>query len=121
VVLDKNAKLPATLKIFDNSAPTISISTVDNSKYNQGNHHVIDQMSAEAILTKLYDLKIQSVFIEGGSATIQKFIDAELWDEARVFTAPQAFGAGIKAPVINAMPSHQTDIFGDRLHHYFNN
>jgi diaminohydroxyphosphoribosylaminopyrimidine deaminase/5-amino-6-(5-phosphoribosylamino)uracil reductase len=33
----------------------------------------------------LYDHQIQSVIIEGGRQTLQTFIDANLWDEARVF------------------------------------
>ena len=32
-------------------------------------------------MKKLYEEQIQSVIIEGGSFTLQKFIDAELWDE----------------------------------------
>jgi diaminohydroxyphosphoribosylaminopyrimidine deaminase/5-amino-6-(5-phosphoribosylamino)uracil reductase len=32
----------------------------------------------------LYDHQIQSVIIEGGRQTLQTFIDANLWDEARV-------------------------------------
>jgi diaminohydroxyphosphoribosylaminopyrimidine deaminase/5-amino-6-(5-phosphoribosylamino)uracil reductase len=121
IVLDSIAELPASLKIFDNSAPTIRISLEENAKYDEGNNHSIVQMNAETILSKIYELNIQSVLVEGGSATLQKFIDAELWDEARVFTAPQVFGAGIKAPVINATPHYQIDIFGDTLHHYFKN
>jgi diaminohydroxyphosphoribosylaminopyrimidine deaminase/5-amino-6-(5-phosphoribosylamino)uracil reductase len=31
----------------------------------------------------LYDHQIQSVIIEGGRQTLQTFIDANLWDEAR--------------------------------------
>lgn len=119
IVLDNQAELPNSLKIFDHSAPTIRIYQEENVKYDEGNNHSIEQMNTKNILSKLYELKIHSVFVEGGTATLQKFIDAELWDEARVFTAPQVFGTGIKAPVINATPRHQIDIFGDTLHHYF--
>lgn len=121
IVLDSNAELPSSLKIFDTAAPTIRISLEENAKYDEGNNHSIVQMNAESILSKLHELKIQSVLVEGGSTTLQKFIDAELWDEARVFTAPQVFGTGIKAPVINSTPRYQIDIFGDTLHHYFKN
>lgn len=34
------------------------------------------------LLEKLHENQIQSVIIEGGSYTLQQFIDADLWDEA---------------------------------------
>jgi len=38
------------------------------------------------ILYQLYLQDIQSVIIEGGAHTLQSFIEAGLWDEARIFT-----------------------------------
>ena len=52
------------------------------------------------LLTHLYSKNIQSIIIEGGTTTLQKFIDENLWDEARIFTAPKKIIYGIKAPVI---------------------
>ena len=34
-----------------------------------------------------YVNKIQSVIIEGGKKTLEKFIESGYWDEARVFTS----------------------------------
>ena len=39
------------------------------------------------ILKELHKQDIQSVKIEGGRITLQSFIDANIWDEARIFTA----------------------------------
>lgn len=44
-----------------------------------------------------------SVMVEGGSRLLQSFIDAELWDEARVETAPFCIGRGVKAPEIKGI------------------
>ena len=38
------------------------------------------------ILKELYKQKIQSVIIEGGTTTLQSFIEENIWDEARIFT-----------------------------------
>ena len=43
----------------------------------------------DQILQSLFEMNIQSVMIEGGSKTLQSFIDAGLWDEARVITNEQ--------------------------------
>jgi|SRR5690625_642474 len=52
----------------------------------------------EQILARLYEHDLQSIIIEGGQKTLQAFIDANLWDEARVFTGSSYFKDGIKAP-----------------------
>jgi diaminohydroxyphosphoribosylaminopyrimidine deaminase/5-amino-6-(5-phosphoribosylamino)uracil reductase len=57
-------------------------------------------LDAKSILDKLYQLNIQSVIIEGGRQTLDLFINAQLWDEARILTGIQAFDAGTKAPKV---------------------
>jgi diaminohydroxyphosphoribosylaminopyrimidine deaminase/5-amino-6-(5-phosphoribosylamino)uracil reductase len=59
-----------------------------------------DNFVPQYILFQLYLQDIQSVIIEGGAKTLQAFIDAGLWDEARIFTGPVNLKQGIKAPVI---------------------
>ncbi|MBR0078185.1 MAG: bifunctional diaminohydroxyphosphoribosylaminopyrimidine deaminase/5-amino-6-(5-phosphoribosylamino)uracil reductase RibD [Bacteroidales bacterium] len=52
----------------------------------------------EAALQRLYDDKMQSVIIEGGRKTLDRFIASGLWDEARILTGDQTWGAGMEAP-----------------------
>lgn len=85
IVVDSKNNLPQDLKIFNNDAETISI---ENSE-------------PEAICKTLYENEIQSVIIEGGRHTLQQFIDAGIWDEARVFYGKNIFRDGTKAPTIN--------------------
>ena len=42
--------------------------------------------------------KICSLIVEGGARTLQSFIDAGLWDEIRVETAPFTINNGVAAP-----------------------
>jgi len=42
------------------------------------------------------------VLIEGGSQTLQSFIEANLWDEARVFKGDILFKSGVKSPKITS-------------------
>ena len=52
---------------------------------------------AEA-LSHLYEEKKQSLVVEGGAKTLQSFLDAGLWDEIRIETAPFTVDKGIEAP-----------------------
>ncbi len=56
--------------------------------------------SAEEAVGTLYEQGIQSLLVEGGSQTLQTFIDHDLWDEAYVETGDMTIGDGVKAPVL---------------------
>lgn len=50
------------------------------------------------LMGSLHERKIQRLMVEGGPRTLRGFIDAQLWDEALVYTSSQCFGTGIEAP-----------------------
>ena len=53
----------------------------------------------------LYQQQIQSVIIEGGAFTLQKFIDKNLWDEAFIIKNENLkLENGTKAPKFNLYP-----------------
>ena len=100
IAIDKNLILPQTLKLFNADSKTIiynlrQASTAENLVYIKlEKENFIDQ-----ILQSLFEMNIQSVMIEGGSNTLQYFIDAGLWDEARIITNKELIiENGIAAP-----------------------
>ena len=50
------------------------------------------------MLARLKDEGINSLIVEGGAFTLQRFIDARLWDEVRIETSPVTLGEGVMAP-----------------------
>ncbi|MBP5171851.1 MAG: bifunctional diaminohydroxyphosphoribosylaminopyrimidine deaminase/5-amino-6-(5-phosphoribosylamino)uracil reductase RibD [Bacteroidales bacterium] len=92
IVLDREAALPARLKVFDDSCPTL----VFNEKLDrrQGNTEWIPLYRLEDILDELYRRQVQTLLVEGGSHLHQSFIDHGLWDEIRVETSPESLGHG---------------------------
>lgn len=72
------------------------------------------------VLKALYKHGLQSVLIEGGQQTLQSFIDANLWDEARVFTGENYFEEGIAAPVFEHKPLTVRHVETDTLKIYRN-
>jgi diaminohydroxyphosphoribosylaminopyrimidine deaminase/5-amino-6-(5-phosphoribosylamino)uracil reductase len=99
IVIDRFLKLSPPLHVFDGSQKTICYNLVrDEEQQNL----VFRKLEAENFLNHLvhdlYHQKIQSVIVEGGAQVLQAFIDADLWDEAKVFTSAIKFEKGIKAP-----------------------
>lgn len=74
------------------------------------------------MMQSLYDLDIQSVMIEGGQDTLQRFITAGLWDEARVLTGQVVLQSGLNAPTLpKTSPLVNDFAFGkDRINIYSN-
>ena len=70
---------------------------------------------AKEAIEKLYQLNIQSVIVEGGRKTLEKFLEAELWDEARILVGNQTWGSGLPAPKMPGIPQKTVIIDDNRL------
>lgn len=66
-------------------------------------------------MERLYDERILSVIVEGGRQTLDRFIAAGLWDEARILTAPVRWGAGTPAPAIKGNTLSEMMLAGDQV------
>jgi len=101
IVLDRYLKVGTHRHLFDGTQQTICFNTIQNtSKKNVEYVMLKSEAIIEEILAWLYRAKIQSVIVEGGAQLLTSFINAGLWDEARVFVSPLTFGQGIAAPRI---------------------
>nr|WP_315163264.1 bifunctional diaminohydroxyphosphoribosylaminopyrimidine deaminase/5-amino-6-(5-phosphoribosylamino)uracil reductase RibD [uncultured Flavobacterium sp.] len=101
LVIDQNNRITKNSHIFDNQTKTIIFSKIKTEIAEENTiFEVIDfeQNIAQQIIVILYKYQIQSVIIEGGKQTLQTFIDANLWDEARIFIGNSHFNTGTKAP-----------------------
>ena len=100
LVIDRNLRLPHTLELFRNP-DTIIINDERDGK-NDGIRYVRIEKQAPLIpqlTAALYQLNIISVLVEGGATLLQSFLDAGIWDEARVISNDQYIGGkGINAP-----------------------
>jgi diaminohydroxyphosphoribosylaminopyrimidine deaminase/5-amino-6-(5-phosphoribosylamino)uracil reductase len=64
--------------------------------------------------------RLTSLMVEGGLKTLQLFLDAGLWDEARVLTAATHLPQGRPAPQLPVAPETITRLGSDQLQCYFN-
>lgn len=59
-----------------------------------------DYHTPEQVTAKLYELEIQSVLVEGGPETLQRFIDVNLWDECFCYKSKNSWNEGLPGPII---------------------
>ena len=122
IVIDRSLSLPKTLSLFDQSQETLvfnAVKTEIDSQIKYLELENFDTLLPQSICYQLYLMDVQSLIIEGGAQTLELFIQAGLWDEARVFTGAQIWGKGIKAPLLNAEPAEQQNIDTDQLTIYY--
>lgn len=119
IVLDTHLNLTMDLNLFDQKIPTLIFNTIQNSSKNNLEWIKLEDLRPESILEILHSRKIQSLIIEGGSLVLHQFIQAGLWDEARVFTSLNTFERGIPAPILNQTPTETLSIGTDRLDIYY--
>lgn len=102
IIIDRNLKLHHTLKIFDNTQPTLIINSILNKTENNTTYLKLDfnDNMLNNMLNHLYQLNICSLIVEGGSILLNSFIKQNIFNEAVVFTSNKHIHNGIAAPNI---------------------
>src|SRR6202000_751192 len=99
IVIDRKLDLNRNLNLFDQSIETLVFNEVKTDIDGKVKYIALedfDRYVPQYILYQLYLQDIQSVIIEGGAYTLNSFIEAGLWDEARIFPGEATFTKGIK-------------------------
>ena len=117
IVLDRALRIPKNYHIYNGLVRTIILTEKKEPSNDFVTFKQIDfsKNIALQICNVLNENKLISVFIEGGKQTLETFIKAGLWDEARIFTGDIAFNRGLKAPAIEGNIISETGIKGDLL------
>ncbi|WP_299103157.1 bifunctional diaminohydroxyphosphoribosylaminopyrimidine deaminase/5-amino-6-(5-phosphoribosylamino)uracil reductase RibD [uncultured Winogradskyella sp.] len=140
VVLDKDLKLNSDYSILNDESDNIifhgennTLPVIDTNQTSWSIHPPLNnsisasyikidwnlkKSIAKQICDGLFKFQINSIIIEGGSQTLQTFIDENLWDEARVFIGKIEFKSGIKAPQFSGNLISENTIENDTLKIY---
>ena len=124
VVLGKNIALPPSSPLLTDGLPTelVTASVPEASLLSPNVHYSVLDFSQPVVpqlLASLYREGVTSLLVEGGAATLQSFIDAGLWNEAHVETAPFDLDDGVRAPrLVSAVLSGVTEYGSRRVEHY---
>lgn len=117
IVIDRELKLPKTLKFFDNAQKTLIFNAQKTEKKDSTEWLKLD-FSKDIIpqmLTELFHRKILSLIVEGGKQLLESFISGGYWDEAQVFAGNRFFSKGIEAPKIDGIQTACELLDQDRL------
>ena len=122
ILLDRTLKVPLNFNFYNQQQKTLIYNELEEVV--DGNTEKIKLNFSNDIIPQLledlYERKIQSVIVEGGSQLLNGFINTTLWDEARIFTSKNTFEEGIAAPSINTQAVFEEDIEGDKVHYFLN-
>jgi diaminohydroxyphosphoribosylaminopyrimidine deaminase / 5-amino-6-(5-phosphoribosylamino)uracil reductase len=136
-VVDMELKLPLSLKIFNDKQRTIIFNTIKHSEESGSSgspsplvkregvryYQVTENVSlVHQIVNAFYQMKIQSVIVEGGARLLQSFIDEEMWDEVRVIKNEELIiNNGLSAPELTTgILNEKSMILNDSIKIYTN-
>jgi diaminohydroxyphosphoribosylaminopyrimidine deaminase/5-amino-6-(5-phosphoribosylamino)uracil reductase len=116
IVIDKDLKLSEDLNLFNSESETIIFNEIKSDNQSDNNYIKIEFNNLiNNILEGLHKQNIQSLIIEGGTKTIQSFVNRNLWDEAKIFTTDMKIENGVQSPIINGKISCEIQIDTDSL------
>ena len=120
IVIDKAGQLPPALHLLDGTQPTLCYT--HQPARTERMTEFIQLSERETLLPQLMaDLHkrgIQSVLVEGGAKLLNSLIEANLWDEMRVFRSPSMLNEGVKAPSVRGKLVSRERIGDDELSIY---
>lgn len=113
VVLDRDLSIPASYHLLDGTVPTLLFTSKREASRLNVDYIQIDfeKSVLPQVLHELAVRKIDSLMVEGGGELLRSFLEAELWDEARVEQSPEFLQAGISAPDMSRYPVVRREIY----------
>ncbi len=120
LVLDLKGRLSGELNLFNGSIPTLVFTRTAKKDQNNLRFVIVPENTdvISFITEHLHSHEIQSLIVEGGASLLGSFIDRDLWDEARIFTADKEFGEGLEGPVFQEVPQHKVAVPSGELSIY---
>jgi diaminohydroxyphosphoribosylaminopyrimidine deaminase/5-amino-6-(5-phosphoribosylamino)uracil reductase len=116
--------LPIHLQLFNQAERTIVFNYIKQEEKENLNYYKLNNEAnlLDEILAACYQLSIQSLLVEGGSKTLQSFIDRHLWDEAIVVTNTSLIvNEGVAAPILHHHTNaKQTVLLNDTITFFTN-
>lgn len=107
VVLDRSLRIPSDYKLLDGSVPTL-IFTAKQAECSKNIEYITIDFSANLlsqVLEHLYQRKLITLLVEGGSTLHNLFLKENLWDEIRMEETSVLLHDGVPAPDLSVITS----------------
>jgi diaminohydroxyphosphoribosylaminopyrimidine deaminase / 5-amino-6-(5-phosphoribosylamino)uracil reductase len=123
IALDKELRLPGSLKIFDGLSPTIVLNYLRELHVGNLLFKKIDaaQPFISSISSALHSLHLLSVLVEGGPKLLLSFINSGEWDEIRIITNQTLELEGLSSPEFKDASFINSEDYGSDRISYFRN
>lgn len=123
ILLDPHLRVPQHLNLFNAVSQIIILNTQKEGQ--EGNRYFVKlnyQNLLDDVVYRLSKMNIQSILIEGGQKLLQSFINAALWDEARIITNTNLYtGQGLASPIpSNFVKTSEQYLLNDRIEYFVN-
>lgn len=123
VILAGDTVLPSYLRVFTTGVNVLIFTSVDQV-VNGKNIQILtvkDQsVFLEFVFKELIKQKIYILMVEGGQMTIERIIEFNYWDEARIIQTPTPLKSGIKGFIPSSQPYRTFELNGDKISLYLN-
>ncbi|MCT4622277.1 MAG: bifunctional diaminohydroxyphosphoribosylaminopyrimidine deaminase/5-amino-6-(5-phosphoribosylamino)uracil reductase RibD [Schleiferiaceae bacterium] len=117
IILDRTLKLSSSLEVFNDGLETLVLNEIVEKKKGFTQFLKLNFNSfKEDFVTTLNKFEINSLLVEGGGQTLQRLIDLDLWDQARVYQNNEKFYNGTPSPKFNRVPSEHLSIGNNKLY-----
>ncbi len=104
IIPDRMLRIPASHQIIADGKPTMILNSQVEKTEGAVQYLLVkdwERAGIAGMVEVLYQHQIQSILVEGGTALLQSFIKANLWDEAHVIiNKTLKSGAGVAAPIL---------------------
>jgi diaminohydroxyphosphoribosylaminopyrimidine deaminase/5-amino-6-(5-phosphoribosylamino)uracil reductase len=122
LVVDIHLRLPSSLRVFNREVRTIVFNAIKHKEDDNILYYPVteDVSLVHQMMNALYQLKIQSVLVEGGAKLLQSFIDEGLWDEIRkIENRKLKIENGLDAPEFaDALITKEMELLNDKIEIY---
>ncbi|RFM28811.1 bifunctional diaminohydroxyphosphoribosylaminopyrimidine deaminase/5-amino-6-(5-phosphoribosylamino)uracil reductase RibD [Deminuibacter soli] len=131
LLLDMDLKLPLTARLFQDDATVVVFNTQKHTlepgtvfPLQQTGTYYYQLSKTEPLIPQLlhagYQLRLQSILVEGGANLLQQFIDSNSADEVHIITNTGLFaGEGLAAPALKGFTAVQQQTLDKDQLHYF--
>ncbi len=119
ILIDKTLKIPLTSNVFKPARTVVILNetkeeTSGNVIYKKIDFNVTNDLFWQTIQDIFTELEIRSVLLEGGSTTLQSFINSKLTCKIIRIKTTKIWNDGIKAPLVNIKVKESFQL-GDNL------
>jgi diaminohydroxyphosphoribosylaminopyrimidine deaminase/5-amino-6-(5-phosphoribosylamino)uracil reductase len=114
ITIDRHGILNHKYNIFNDEAESIVFTENRTANYGS-NAGIVPCTDLTQIMKVLYDKRIQSLIVEGGTTLLNSFIKLGLWDEIITVTGDFLLNKGVKAPVISGEYAASSELLGTNI------